>query len=135
VRPATAKCPIRAIEDVPKIGAVPGTVREDELRLARKVLGRFDQTIDFSKYHDTYEEALRKMIQAKIAGEEIVEAEVERPAGVVNLMDALRKSLERAAQPESRRAAPPARRRPARARASRATRTAKVARFPVRKHA
>jgi len=41
-----------------------------------------------------YREGLKRIIEAKIAGEGIVAPAVEAPARVVNLMDALKKSLD-----------------------------------------
>jgi len=45
-------------------------------------------------YKDEYREGLQRIIDAKIAGEEIVAPSVETPPRVVNLMDALKKSLD-----------------------------------------
>jgi DNA end-binding protein Ku len=87
---------IRSISAVSELEDVPRRTKAEEVSLAKKVMASFERTsIDFSKYPDTYEEALRKMIDRKVAGEEIVEpAEPEAPAKVVNLMDALKKSLD-----------------------------------------
>jgi DNA end-binding protein Ku len=69
-------------------------VPADALQLAKKVIGRVAPRINFAKYHDTYEEALREMIDARIAGDEIVTTPGKTASdAVVNLMDALRKSL------------------------------------------
>ena len=45
-------------------------------------------------YRDEYREGLQRIIEAKIAGEEIVAPAVETPPRVVNLMEALKKSLD-----------------------------------------
>ena len=45
-------------------------------------------------YKDEYREGLHRIIEAKIAGEEIVTLTVEAPPRAVNLMDALKKSLD-----------------------------------------
>ena len=74
--------------------AMPRKVKTEEVALAKRVMGEFDSVVDFSKYSDTYEDALREMIEAKVRGEEIIATEEEPPAKVVNLMDALRKSLD-----------------------------------------
>ena len=50
--------------------------------------------MDLSEYRDEYQEELRRIIDAKVAGEEIVAPVEEAPAKLVNLMDALRKSLD-----------------------------------------
>ena len=47
-----------------------------------------------NKHLDEYQEGLKGIIDAKIAGQEIVAPAAEAPAKVVNLMDALRKSLD-----------------------------------------
>jgi DNA end-binding protein Ku len=115
---------IRRTEAIPDIDAVPTKVRADEVTLAKKVMGRFESTIDFSQYHDTYEEALRKMIDAKIEGEEIITPPEAPQPKVVNLMDALRKSLDDVSK---------AKKRPARAPSK--PRRPKVAKFASRKRA
>lgn len=74
---------------------MPAKAKPQEIALAKRVLAEYEGAIDFSKYPDTYEDALRGMIDAKIAGEEIVAPKTEAPPKVVNLMDALRQSLER----------------------------------------
>ena len=85
---------IRRIEDIDDLNAVSATVKPDEMKLARQVIETFHAPLDLSTYRDEYREGLQKIIDAKIAGEEIVAPEVETPARVVNLMDALKKSLD-----------------------------------------
>ena len=46
------------------------------------------------EYRDEYQEELRKVIDAKIEGREVAEPVEEAPPKVVNLMEALRKSLD-----------------------------------------
>ena len=53
----------------------------------------FEGPLDLSDYKDEYREGLQRIIDAKIAGEEVVAPSVEAPPKVVNLMDALKKSL------------------------------------------
>jgi len=57
-------------------------------------MGTFEGDVDFGSYRDEYQDGLRQIIDAKIEGREIVTPEVEAPPKVVNLMDALRKSLD-----------------------------------------
>ena len=61
---------------------------------AEQVIGTFAGELDFDTYRDDYQVGLREIIDAKIEGREIVAPEVEAPPKVVNLMDALRKSLD-----------------------------------------
>ena len=47
-----------------------------------------------SKYKDEYQLKLRKLIEDKIAGKEVVAAQPEAAGNVINLMDALKASVE-----------------------------------------
>ena len=62
---------------------------------AKQVIGNFEGELDLREYRDEYQEELQRIIDAKIAGEEVVATEEETPPKVVNLMDALRQSLDR----------------------------------------
>jgi DNA end-binding protein Ku len=73
------------------------------------------------EYHDQYREALSQLIEAKLEGREVVKAPPTRETRVIDLADALRKSVEAARKGgKAKPAAKPARR-PA-SRASRRTR-------------
>jgi DNA end-binding protein Ku len=86
---------IRRIEAIEELLAVPAAVKPEEIKLARQVIGTFEQPLDLATYRDEYREGLQKIIDAKIAGQEIVSAATpEGPPRVVNLMDALKKSLD-----------------------------------------
>lgn len=71
----------------------------------------FTSDFDFAAYDDRYREKLQELIDAKIEGREIVAPEEEEKPEVVNLMDALKKSIARTSAP--RRAKGRSRRRPA----------------------
>jgi DNA end-binding protein Ku len=58
-----------------------------------------DKHFDFSHYVDRYQEDLRKLIDAKVHGREIVVTKEEKEPVVFNLMDALRKSMTQAQKP------------------------------------
>src|SRR4051794_8824401 len=49
---------------------------------------------DASKYRDGYRDKLDELIQAKLHARTVSAAEQRRPAPVVNILDALRRSLE-----------------------------------------
>ena len=118
---------IRRMDAIEELDQVPAKAKADEVALAKKVMGGFEQQIDLSEFHDTYEEGLRKMIDQKIKGKQIVEPEEpEAPPRVVNLMDALRKSLDRVSTQKKR---------PARATAASTKKPRRVAKFPPRKRA
>jgi DNA end-binding protein Ku len=85
---------IRSIDQIEELSSVPAKVKPDEMKLAKQVISTFDAELNLKEYKDEYTEGLRAIIEAKIAGEEIVAPEVEEPPKVVNLMEALRKSLD-----------------------------------------
>ncbi len=85
---------IRSMEAIEELDEMPKTVKPDEVKLARQVIGTFEGDVDFTSYKDDYQVGLREIIDAKIEGREIVTQEIEAPPKVVNLMDALRKSLD-----------------------------------------
>ena len=85
---------IRSIDAVEDLNSVPAKVKPEEIKLARQVIGTFEGPLNLSDYKDEYREGLQRIIDAKIAGEEIVAPAYEAPPRVVNLMDALKKSLD-----------------------------------------
>jgi DNA end-binding protein Ku len=85
---------IRSIDQVEDLGSVPTKVKPEEVKLAKQVIGTFDAELNLKDYKDEYREGLRTIIDAKIAGEEIVAPEVHEPPKVVDLMEALRRSLD-----------------------------------------
>jgi DNA end-binding protein Ku len=58
------------------------------------VIGTFEGDLDFAAYRDEYQVGLREIIDAKIEGREVVTQEEEAPPKVVNLMEALQRSLD-----------------------------------------
>jgi DNA end-binding protein Ku len=86
---------IRSIDQVEELSGVPAKVKPEEMKLARQVIETFEQPLDLATYRDEYREGLQKIIESKIAGEDVVSAAApEATPKVVNLMDALRKSLD-----------------------------------------
>ncbi|MGE0448633.1 MAG: Ku protein [Vicinamibacterales bacterium] len=85
---------IRNIEQVEELGSVPTAVRPEEVKLAQQVIATFEAPLDLATYTDQYRAGLQRIIDAKIAGQEVVAPESEAPPKVVNLMEALRKSLD-----------------------------------------
>src|SRR6476469_1653595 len=85
---------IRRMEAIEELSDMPGTVKREEVKLAKQVMGTFEGEVDLQEYRDDYQVGLREIIDAKIEGREVVAPEVEAPPKVVNLMEALRKSLD-----------------------------------------
>jgi DNA end-binding protein Ku len=85
---------IRSIDQIEELSSLPAKVKPEEMKLAKQVIATFDADLNLKDYKDEYKEGLRKIIDAKIAGEEIVAPEVQEPPKVVDLMEALRRSLD-----------------------------------------
>ena len=69
-------------------------VKEAELELARQVIESLESDFEPNELQSEYRRDLRSMLEAKLAGEEISRPEpVAEDAPVVDLMEALRKSV------------------------------------------
>jgi DNA end-binding protein Ku len=99
---------VRSMDQIDELGSVPAKVKPDEIKLAKQVIGNFEGALDLKEYRDDYQEELQRIIDAKIAGEEVVATEEEAPPKVVNLMDALRQSLDRVSTGKKKTAKVPA---------------------------
>jgi DNA end-binding protein Ku len=86
---------IRSMGAIEELEGVPVKVKPEEIKLAKQVISNFEGQLDLADYKDAYQEELQRIIDAKIAGEEVVATEEQAPPKVVNLMDALRQSLDR----------------------------------------
>jgi DNA end-binding protein Ku len=84
---------IRAMDEVAEYDLLPAKPKEAEVKLARQVISTFEKPLDMKAFKDEYQSELRRIIDAKIAGEDVVATEEETPSKVVDLMEALRKSL------------------------------------------
>jgi DNA end-binding protein Ku len=85
---------IRGTEGIEELATIPNKVKPQEVQLAKQVIGTFEKKLDLNDYKDEYREGLQKIIDAKVAGQEVVAPTVEMPPKVVNLMEALKKSLD-----------------------------------------
>lgn len=72
-------------------------LKEAEVKVAHQLIEALAADFDPKKYHDTFQENLKTLIQARLEGKEVTE--VEKPkkmAPVTDLMAALKESLSRA---------------------------------------
>jgi DNA end-binding protein Ku len=80
-----------------------------KLKLAEDLVGKWHEgKFDFSEYKDNYRKKVKQAIEAKEKGIEI-EAPEEEEGGVINLMEALQRSVAHAGKNGSARSAHPAR--------------------------
>ena len=115
---------IRSMSNIEELDSVPAKVKPEEIKLAKAVIENFDAELNLEDYKDSYQEELQRIIDAKIAGEEVVATTEETPPKVVNLMDALRQSLDRVST-EKKRAAKADMDKPAKAKPAPAKRRAR----------
>jgi DNA end-binding protein Ku len=71
-------------------------VAEAELNMAKLLINSMDTPFDPSKYKDEYQVKLRALIESKISGKEVVAAEAPKPGKIIDLMEALKASVEKA---------------------------------------
>ena len=83
---------IRGLEEMPPWNRETG-ISEQEIKMARELIGHLTAPFDPAKYDNNYRKALLDIIEAKIAGKEVVEAPAVNKAQVVDLVDALKASL------------------------------------------
>jgi len=81
------------VKDLPKSYNKPELGKE-ELTMAKTLINSMDTPFNPNEYKDEYQEKLRKLIEDKIAGKEIVSAKTGEQGNVINLMDALKASIE-----------------------------------------
>jgi len=82
---------VREVED---FGTSNIDLKDAEVKVAHQLIEALADKFDPKKYHDTFQENLKKLIQARLEGGEV--APIEKPrklAPVVDLMAALKQSL------------------------------------------
>jgi DNA end-binding protein Ku len=89
---------LRNPQELRKLGSVPQiekiVANKDELKLSISLADSMSSSLKEMDLTDRYKDALREMIQAKIAGKEVVSV-VEEEKPVVDIVTALKQSIER----------------------------------------
>jgi DNA end-binding protein Ku len=70
------------------------TLRPQEVQMARSLIDNLTSDFDPVQFKDEYREALQDIVEKKVAGEEIEHIEVPEETRVVDLMEALKASVE-----------------------------------------
>ncbi len=86
------------IKALPKEYAKP-QINDAELDMAKKLIGSLKKTFEPTEYKDEYQERLKELISQKIAGKEIVAAKDTEESNVIDLMEALKASIEQSTPP------------------------------------
>jgi DNA end-binding protein Ku len=81
---------IRAAESIPTDNV---EVKEQEKKLAEQLIASLAAPFEPQKYRDEYQENVRALIAAKLKGQEVTEVAQPHLAPVIDLMEALKKSI------------------------------------------
>ena len=69
-------------------------LNESEITMAKTLINSMVKPFEPTMYKDEYQQRLKILIEQKIAGKEVVATQVEAPSNVIDLMEALKKSIE-----------------------------------------
>ena len=69
-------------------------IRDDEVKMAQMIIDNLTAPFDPAAWNDVSREAVEAAAQQKVEGQEIVSPEAPQPTGVVDLMEALKASVE-----------------------------------------
>lgn len=89
------------IRTIPKERIIP-SLNKQELDMATRLIGSMESPFEPEKYYDGYQMRLKAMIEDKIEGREIKAAKQVKRGNVIELMDALKASLEQTKSQKSR---------------------------------
>jgi DNA end-binding protein Ku len=79
-----------------KAGLIDTHPTAQETKLTRQLVASMEEKkVDLGRYVDAYAQQVRELIEAKVAGKELVTAAPAEEPHVVNLMDALKRSMKR----------------------------------------
>lgn len=107
IRPLDGVLCLTVLHYAPEVKAAEGftddiadvDVSKDELKLTKQLVASAKE-FNLEEYRDLYKENLTKLIEAKVEGKEVAEVEHEQPVQTINLMDALKASVEQASGEE-----------------------------------
>ncbi len=82
------------VKEMENFGTENTELKEAEVKIAHQLINALAAEWEPEKYHDTFQDNLKALIQARLEGREVTEVEkVGKPAPVVDLMAALKQSL------------------------------------------
>ena len=88
------------VKELESFGAPDVEIKDAELKVAHQLIEALADDWNPDKYHDTFQENLKKLIETKLEGGEIQEVEKPRKlAPVIDLMAALKESLAQTKKP------------------------------------
>ncbi len=78
-------------------------LKRQEIKLAEQLVETLSEDLELSKYHDTFQQNLKALIESKQKGRTIVEEPKPGRAPVIDMMEALKRQLEAANKAKSSR--------------------------------
>lgn len=83
---------IRGMENITELN-YNVEIHDNELKMATSLIGNMSSDFNMEEYRNEYQEALKKLIQAKVEGREVV-SPPEAQNNIIDLMEALKASVE-----------------------------------------
>lgn len=83
------------IQAIP-IATTKPEVSKPEIDMAKAMIDSMTKEFEPSQYHDEYQERLRDAIETKIAGKQIISSDTSTPTNVIDIMEAMKKTVEMA---------------------------------------
>lgn len=96
---------IRNVELLPELH-YEVKIHENEMKMAESLISSLSEPFEPGKYHNEYRKALMDVIQAKVAGEEVEVVPRPETGKIVDLMEALKASIQLAKDEKERKKAP-----------------------------
>ena len=82
------------IREVAEYGKTDGvSVKPEEIKLAKQLVESLVADFEPQKYQDEYQERMKALLDAKLKGQEVTTAPQPQLAPVIDMMEALKKSL------------------------------------------
>ena len=82
------------VRDLPEYGSTTDVaVKPEEVKLAKQLVDSLTGSFDPEKYRDEYQDRLKGLVDAKLQGREVASAPDAPLAPVIDMMEALKKSL------------------------------------------
>jgi DNA end-binding protein Ku len=81
------------IRQVPEYGQTEAEVKPEEVKLAKELIGNLTTHFNPEKYHDEYKAGVQQLLKARAKGKKVAVAPERKLAPVIDMMDALKKSL------------------------------------------
>jgi DNA end-binding protein Ku len=87
------------VREVPEYGQTEANVKPEEIKLAKELVTNLSTHFKPEKYHDEYKAKLERLLEARAKGKKVPVATERKLAPVIDMMEALKKSLGKTGRP------------------------------------